>query len=633
MRLKILLFICCLFTCKLATAQGSRKSDRFYQSALRYKAKKQPDKACRRMSKAISKAPSSPDAYSVLGEWYFQAHRFREAADVFKTASRRVRNGGRQFAKPYAKCLIYAGYPDAALSLIASYAGVKDSAEWNYMRRQATFAVGALARPWTDTVSNLGPRINTTDAEFFPCMAVDSQHLYYTRRVNNQDEDLYVADRDTCAEWWNRHDIGDPPNSPDQELAQFISADGHYLFFTRCENRSVDSWTDGGCDLFMAYRTANDSDWTIAQPFGSTINTPDYEGQPSLSPDNHELYFVSDRAGGYGGYDIWVSRFEDGLWQQPVNAGPSVNTPGNETAPYINLDNKTLYFTSDGWPGLGGTDIFMCRRALDTTWTPAVNLGYPINSAYDEKSECVTLDGKKLFFASDRQGPAGNFDLYETPLPGALKPIPVSYLQGYVYDSLSKNRLNYAVIYISNARTGDTIYQFQSNRGDGSFLITLHLGITYAIHTYRLYYTATDDTVVFDKQYLDRPLVRNISMLPSDYVKPINDSMLAMLHFDVMSVALSDSDQATIRDAISPWLQEKGYMIFVNAYTDNTGTPMINEELSHRRAGLVAKYITGMGIDPTMVQAKGLGEAHMIASNETEEGQRKNRRVEIIIRR
>ncbi len=266
-----------------------------------------------------------------------------------------------------------------------------------------------------------------------------------------------------------------------------------------------------GLRFVYGHRTANDSEWTIAQPFGATINTPEYEGQPSLSPDNRELYFVSDRKGGYGGYDIWVSRFEDGLWQQPVNAGPSVNTAGNELAPYINPDNKTLYFTSDGWPGMGGTDIFMSRRMNDSTWSKAVNLGYPINTACDEKSECVTLDGKKLFFASDRQGPAGNFDIYEVPLPGALKPIPVSYVKGYVYDSLSKMRLNYAVLYIYNITTHDTIYQFQSNRGDGSFLITLHLGNTYAVHTYRLGYKPVDDTIVFDQQYLDRPLVHNVS--------------------------------------------------------------------------------------------------------------------------
>jgi outer membrane protein OmpA-like peptidoglycan-associated protein len=202
-----------------------------------------------------------------------------------------------------------------------------------------------------------------------------------------------------------------------------------------------------------------------------------------------------------------------------------------------------------------------------------------------------------------------------------------------VYDSLSKLRLNYAAIFICNAATGDTIYQFQSNRGDASFLITLHLGNTYAIHTQRMGYTDVHDTIVFNKQYLTDPLRHNVVMLPYDYVAPVNDSLLTMIHFDVNRVELSDSDKNTLRDAILPWLNGKSFVLYVNAYTDNTGTPMINEQLSHQRASQVAKYITTLGVDETMIQPKGWGEAKMIANNTTPEGQRMNRRVEIVLKR
>ena len=391
-------------------------------------------------------------------------------------------------------------------------------------------------------------------------------------------------------------------------------------------------WAEGGCDLFMAYRVANDSDWTIAQPFGATINTPFYEGMPSLSPDNRLLFFVSDRPGGYGGFDIWYSRFEDGLWQLPVNAGPEINSKGNETAPYINPDNRTIYYTSDGWPGMGGSDIFVSHRIDDTTWGQCINLGYPINTAHDEKSECVTLDGKTMFLASDRNGPAGNYDIFEAPLPGYLQPIPVSYVKGYVYDSLTNERLNFAAITISNAVNGVPIYQFHSNRGDGSYLITLHQGNTYAIRTERMSYTSVYDTLVLDKQYL-KPLEHNISMVPAGYLRPINDTLIATLHFEVNHTELSDSDKAVIYRAVLPWLEEKGIVMYVNAYTDNTGTPMINEELSYKRAAIVAKEIVSLGIDEASLQSKGWGEAKMVAPNDTEDGQRKNRRVEVIVKR
>jgi outer membrane protein OmpA-like peptidoglycan-associated protein len=617
-----------------------RKAGRLYEAAIRLKTKKQNDKACKAMEAAIKKAPTAPEGYSMLGQWYFELHRFADAARIFRQASARCRNGATRFSKPLARSLIYAGQAGDALPIISAHATIADSIEWNRMRMQATFVREAMASPQPCNPVNLGPRINSADPELFPSMAVDSQNLYFTRRVNNMDEDLFRARTDSCGGWFYARNIGDPPNTPNQESAQFISADGHYLFFTRCENRSEDAWTEGGCDLFMTYRVSNDGEWTQPQPFGATINTPAYEGMPSLSPDNRELYFVSDRDGGYGGYDIWVSRFEDGLWQLPVNAGPSINTPGNETAPYMNADNQTLYFTSDGWPGMGGTDIFMSRRISDSIFTRATNLGYPINTPHDEKSECITLDGKKLYFASDRNGPAGNYDLYEVPLPGSSKPVPVSYMYGIVYDSITKARLNYAIIYICNASTGDTLYKVPSNRGDASYLITLHLSNTYALHTWHAGYDATHDTITFDRQYLENPMVHNVAMVPSGYQPPtidtekiITDSLVATLHFDVNRVELSDSDKVRIHDVISPYLTNKAYTILVNAYTDNTGTPMINEQLSTQRARQVSRQMQTLGIPARLITAKGWGEANTIASNDTEEGQRTNRRVEIIIRK
>ncbi len=583
------------------------------------------------MEQAIAKDPTNSDAYSTLGQWYFEAHRFSLAAETFKRGSSHCKKGARQFARPLAKCYLYAGQPGSALFLINNYSTGADSAEWNKLRTQAYFIEQALATQLPEWPVNLGIRINTPDPELFPSMAVDTQELYFTRRVNNSDEDLFRAHADSCGGWFNALNMGVPPNSPDQESAMFVSADGHYMFFTRCENRSEDGFAEGGCDLFMAYRTAEDSDWTIGQRFGATINTPDYEGMPSLSPDNTELYFVSNRKGGYGGYDIWISRFEDGLWQDPVNAGPAINTAGNETAPYIDADNKTLFFTSDGWPGMGGTDLFMSHRIADNRFSQATNLGYPINTACDEKSECVTPDGQRLLFASDRNGPSGNYDIYEANIPDKVKPVPVSYIQGIVYDSISKLPLNYASIYIRNRATGDTVAHVQSNRGNASFLITLHLGNTYTIHTARMGHTDVDDTITFNEDYLHTPLTHNVAMLPSDYVAPVNDSLIAVINFDVNRVELTDEEKADLRKAIAPWTGERSYILYVNAYTDNTGTPMINEELSTKRANIIAKTLISLGAEESFIRAKGWGEAKMIAPNDTEENQRKNRRVEIVI--
>ncbi len=619
-----------MFSCFIAVAQVPKRADRCYEAALRERAAKKPDKACKKMEHAIAKSHSFSDAYAQLGQWYFEARKYPQAADVFRKAVARCANGKQRFGKPLVKSLIACGYADEALQTINSHL---DDPEWRKLKAQAEFVRSALINQSRNWPENL-VRINTPDAELYPCMSADTGLLYYTRRMNNMDDDLYYSAMDTCGDWCSGRNLG-IFNTPDPESAQFISTDGHYMFFTRCDNRSWDAWTEGGCDLLMSYRVTKDGEWTTPQPFGATINTPAYEGQPSLSPDNRELYFVSDRPGGYGGMDIWISRFDNGLWQLPVNAGPKINTAGNETAPFISVDNRTLFFASDGWPGMGGSDIFMSKRINEHTWDQARNLGYPINTASDEKSQYVTMDGRKMYFASDRNGPPGNFDLYQVSLPPFLQPIPTGNIEGYVYDSLSGQRLNYTVMFVCNAVTGDTLYQFQSNRGDASFLISLAVGKKYAIHSWHVEYTQVHDTLDFDTSYLHKPLVHNVVMLPSNYnpIKPVHDSLVATIHFDVNRVELADSDVAVLRSALEPLLSNKAMVVFVNAYTDNTGTPMINEELSYKRAGMVSKTITAFGIDDAQVQAKGWGEAKMIAPNDTEEGQRKNRRVEIIVRK
>ena len=585
------------------------------------------------MGRSIDKAPQLPDGYSKLGEWYFSQHQFLKAASVFSDASLKCPKGGKQFAKPLARSLIYAGMADSALQVIGRYSNSKDT-EWNLMRRQAEFVKKALMNSDNKWPVTLGGLINSKYPEVFPSMSVDSDVVFFTRRVKNMDEDFYSAHWDSsCREWLGGENLGAPPNTLDNESAQFISADGHYLFFCRSDTRSLNGWANGGSDLFMAYRIANDSPWTIPETFGGTINTPDYEGMPSLSPDDRELYFVSDRSGGFGGLDIWISKFEDGVWQLPFNAGPEINTAGDETAPYISLDNKTLFFTSNGWPGMGGTDLYFSKRKTDTTWGQAINLGYPINTSCDEESEWVINNGSKLLFASDRQGPAGNFDLYEADLPVTFQPDPVCFLRGYVYDSISRSKLNSASIYMINALTGDTIYQFRSNRGDASYLLPLSKNVKYAMHSTMIGYTEVRDTFAFIKNDGNQNFEHNVCMLAADYVKPINDSLLAVIHFDINKVELTDSDNIVISRAMEPFLLDKDILLYVSGFTDNTGNPMLNEELSSKRANLVSAALTKLGVDELSIIAKGWGEAKMIAPNDTEENQRKNRRVEIRLKR
>lgn len=623
MKYKVFFTILFLINVFAVTAQIPSRAQKYFDQAMRLEAKKEHEAARTKMEKALKEYPAFADAASILGAWYFNDHQFKNSVTVFQNAYR----FNKKFALPLVKSLVYSGNTNEALNIIPSG---NENNEWKKLRTQALFIQQAMTRTWKDTAFNLG-RPNTSDAEMFPSI-IDDQKIYFTRRMNNSDEDFFTSEVDSCGGWFTGKNMGSPPNTLNQEAAQTISADGHYLFFMRCENRSENGWGQGGCDLYMCYRS--DSVWSVPQSFGATINTPGYEGMPCLSPDNRELYFVSDRDGGYGGLDIWVSKFENGLWQAPRNLGPDINTAGNETAPFMHIDNKSFYFSSSGQEGMGGADLFMSKKINDSTWSKPINMGYPINTPADETGLCINTEGTKIFFASDRDSVAGNFDLYEMKLPAPLQPTPVNIFKGFVYDSLSKYRLNYASIFIKDPATNETLYHFVSNRGDGSFMITLPANKKYLVHIDRISYKDGDDTLDLTEQGLKETQEYNIALLPSDYVAPVNDSLVLAIYFPSNSAKLTDTDKITIKNALTPWvLESTPVTIYVNGYTDNTGTPMINEELSYMRAGLVAKEIEAMGIDILNIHTKGWGEADPLDLNDTEDGRSWNRRVEVIIRR
>ncbi|MCB9044576.1 MAG: PD40 domain-containing protein [Chitinophagales bacterium] len=627
-----IIFTYCLLFAAPVFAQVPDAAVKEYNTALQYHLKKKDSLAYVAMHKAIQTYPGYAEAYSTLGTWYFTDRKFDKATEVFVNASRSCKNGQTAFALPLARSLLYDYKPAQAMQLIAGHNGAGNK-EWEVLRKQAIFMQAALKNMLKDSVYNLGPRVNTQYPELHPFIPADTTQLYFTRMVNNVDMDCYHTHLDTCGDWLSGGNLGRPTNTPDHEAAQTVSADGHYLFYMRCDNRSENGWDQGGCDLFMAYTA--DSVWSIGQSFGATINTTAYEGMPCLSPDNRDLYFVSNREGGYGGLDLWVSTFDDGLWRMPRNLGPQINTPGDETAPFIHIDNRTLYFTSDGHPGMGGSDLYYCRKVNDTTWSAPINMGYPINSNGNEKSISVTMDGQTAFFASDRDSTEGNYDLYRTKLATYLQPVPVVAWKGYAYDSLTQNKLNYTAVNISDVKTGAHLYRFVSNRGDGSFMITLPAGKKYLYTADRIGYQAITDTIWAEKtsREADMYIERNIPLLPQGYSAPIHDSLIFTVHFPINSKALSDSDRTLIQTAMEPWLAETGYVVMINGYTDNTGTPMINEQLSAERARIVEKEIMGYGIDELNINTQGWGEADPIASNDTEIGRDRNRRVEVIIRR
>jgi outer membrane protein OmpA-like peptidoglycan-associated protein len=629
------LVLLCAPVALIAQAWAQPRAQSLYTKALEYIQKHDQEEAEQCLIKCIKAAPSFSDAYISLGMLYCDKRQYTKAADVFQQATLSCPSCTRNFALPLAKALSRAGQYDKADIILNGWQKPQPmnpalAKEYEQVKRNVQYGKYAMNAKHTEQPENMGARINSQYDEYFPSIVPDDSTIVFTRRTNGVDEDFYIARRDSCGGWFIARDMGSPPNSPLQDGAQMLSADFHYLFFMRCGSRSDNGWDAGGCDLYFSYTQGNE--WSQAVPFGATINTPAYEGMPTLSSDNRELYFVSDREGGFGGKDIWVSRFQDGLWQIPENLGPTVNTAYDETAPFIAADNSTLYFTSDGHPGLGGNDVFYSKKS-NGKWQRPENIGYPFNTAFDDVSMCISPDGKKAYMASDRDGGLGAMDLYEVKLPEVARPEPFTYVYGIAYDSLDQKRLTYAQIEWNDAQTGEKLYRFQSNRGDATYMAAIPLNRTYAVHVFRTGYADYDDTITYTASHILPPDTLSFPLLDFNYSPPLYDTLIGKFHFVKNNINLSDSDMVKLRTMVEPFLKTPLAEYFVNGYTDNSGTPLINEELSFARARTIADLLRSYGVPDYKIQTQGWADASPLVPNDTEENRFTNRRVELTVRR
>lgn len=469
---------------------------------------------------------------------------------------------------------------------------------------------------------NLGDSINSADPEYFPSLTVDGQTLVFTRNLHNQNEDFYISTWDAADSQWHRAvNLGPPVNTPENEGTGHISQDGRILIYAACNQPGG----LGSCDIVYSVRTAQG--WSTPVNLGPNVNSRFWDSQPCLSPDNHDLYFVSNRPGGYGGSDIYVCHLQpDGSWSKPENLGPNINTPGDETSPFIHADNQTLYFASNGWPGIGDMDLFYSRRQPDGSWSKPVNLGYPINTIDHDGTLFVAADGKTAYFASDRFNGYGQLDLYAFTLYPEARPIPTLYVRGTVYDSLTHQPLS-ASIDLIDVATDSLITRIHSDI-HGQYLVTLPIGKIYAFHVSHPGYLFYSDQFSLINQKAYRPYEINIPLQP---IRLHARMVLKNIFFDFNKYDLKPESKPEL-DKLVQFLKDNPTLhITIKGYTDSVGTASFNLTLSQHRAEAVMQYLIAHGIQANRLKAVGYGEAQPVASNETEEGRALNRRVEFEI--
>jgi len=458
-------------------------------------------------------------------------------------------------------------------------------------------------------------------------LTVDEQQLFFTKRSGQSvsyDEDIYRSVRNADGYWTIPESISPNINTPHNEGTCSISADGRVLIFTSCDNRRG----YGSCDLFISEKTG--MEWSTPKNLGHIVNSPSWDSQPALSADGNTLYFISDRPGGVGRRDIWVSRKSpDGEWGQPVNLGPAINTREDEVSPFIHSNGQTLYFSSVGYPGFGGYDLYKSEK-FHGEWSKPENLGYPVNTHEDQVSLFVTASGKKAYYSLDQYTEGGYpiSRIYSFDIPEEISVTNKSYyVKGRVTDKENGNPLMSRLELWDIEKDEWMSYTF-SDSLTGDYYMVLTEGSEYAFYINKKGYMLETRNFTIEKGHEIDPLVIDFQLAR---LVEGEHSVLNNIFFDLDSYDLKEKSYTEL-NRISEFLKSNpDVRIEISGHTDNTGSEEYNLDLSNKRAETVFNYLIEKGFTLERITFKGYGQSKPAFPNDTEENRSKNRRIEFLV--
>lgn len=504
----------------------------------------------------------------------------------------------------------------------------------NILESEAIFSIKNLNV--NSKYSDFAPQYYNTDDVVF-ASAKDTSYLSTnTYKWNNQPYlDLYVAKiNEEDAELKDAVKFSKKINTKYHEASVVFSADNTTMYFTRNNYKRKLKRDENGINNLKIYRSVKKNNkWSEAEEL--PFNSDDYStGHPALSPDGTKLYFTSDMPGTIGETDIFVVTInEDGSFSAPMNLGPKVNTPQREMFPFISEDK--MYFSSDGYVGLGGLDIFEVTLAEDG-YSEVVNVGKPVNSNKDDFSFIIDKERKTGYFSSNRDGGKGDDDIYAfTNL--LLEEVNENAISGVVIEELTGVTIPKAMVTLLD-NNNRKIKEMESAE-DGSFVFEDLEGNTkYVIHTEKE--TFFDDETLVETE--DNTMVATtIKMRKLEDLIRIEDGIkklkTEMIYFDFDKSYIRTDASNELDKVVEVMHAYPKMVIKIESHTDVRGNNAYNKLLSDRRAKSTRDYLVASGIDADRIEsAIGYGEERLI--NECGDGVRcsaekheLNRRSEIII--
>lgn len=624
-------------------SSSDSRAIRYLESAVQAYDSREDQKAIEFLNEAIKSDPAFVEAYLMKASILTDKRQWPQSIDAYRTSLSINPDFFPNAFYLLGKLEYYTGEYDSAIVHLQRYmdhSGATANLKTNARRylESSRFAQQAIRNPVEFSPQNMGQSINSADQEYFPAITADGNTFLFTRRIktaqangrSNEQEDFFISNLDKNA--WTKAMPLTEINTSGNEGAPTLSADGQYLFFTACEELFAETDarpTKGSCDLFIAKKVGDR--FVKPRNLEEPVNTGAWESQPSFSSDGRTLYFVRAIKGSDGRKqrDIYVTRIDDfSNWSAPQPLGATINTAFDETSVFIHPDDQTLYFSSDGHPGMGGQDIFVSRRQPDGQWGAPVNLGYPINTSDDENSLLVSPDGTTGYFASDRSGGYGGLDLYSFSLNADMRPRVVTYMKGKVFDSDTRKPLG-AGFELIDLSTGKSVVNSTSNPGNGEFIVCLPTGKSYALNVSKdgyLFYSENFELKDFGS--VSKPVMRDVPLKP---IKVGETVVLKNIFFDFNKAELKDESKVELDKVVAFMKKNPSLRIEIGGHTDNIGGKAYNLQLSEKRAASVSTYVTSHGISADRLTNKGYGDAMPVADNTSESGRAQNRRTEFKI--
>lgn len=495
-----------------------------------------------------------------------------------------------------------------------------------------------LKTNWDNSIriTPLGIEVNTgIGSEYAPAISANDKLLYFCgrgRADNIGGEDIFVS-KMVKAKWGQARLVPGLSTSTTNDAPECISADGTMMILFQSGK--------------LYYSQKKSKGWSDIIEFPEQINAAAWKADAVLSSDGKAILFASIKEGGYNTYnqmlntrpfhgatnpptDIYVSTLNsDNQWSELINLGNVINTPYCDRSPFLHPDMKTLYFSSDGHGGLGNLDVYKSTRLADSCWncwSEPINMGKEINTVGSDWGYKISTNGDVAYFSNASSGSESE-DIYSINLPKYLRPEIVATISGKLLDK--NNQPISAEIRWEDLETGKNVGQSNSDPTDGSFFIVLPVGKIYGYFVDQDEFFPISNHVDLRTNNKPTHIEENITMIPfrqmidEDTAVPVNN-----LFFNFAESALLPYSLPELK-RVATIIKANKLNVEISGYTDNVGDDQKNQILSEQRAKSVMDFLVNEGCDVMALSTKGYGKSRPVATNETEDGRAKNRRVEL----